>query len=695
MGVEHGIKERLGSSGLVWPIMEYKSRSNRIIGDQEIVRLGLPAPEPTFVIGHEAFLGWKESGMNEELKEQVGRSFDTIREANPERGVYLGRGFFVPGVDEPAGPRTAGIFNKEIYFKELDNFYRFVVEHGYDVEEAEIALEMHPFINAFDKREYYGRVTLKEGELPWSGGYAVMSSDYESGKVVKILANFGPDEVVKHYLGDEFLVDTETENLLEKKIGYKSRTLRPKKDSSEYEPVSVPAKWRSRPALTTREVLEVADLAMAAFEKDRNLRVEFIMQPEGSVFREIAPFREWDKLELLKLKPGEEITGRVVRIEAGEDLKKIKGEEVVVYFPSEVFLNRNTDLFTLADVEAKKAGVEKLIALVYGTSMTSHAAKILLEKGYSLLPRGDIEYRDGDLVRVCCTPDNKPSVEFVDAYHDGVIDFEETEKLVKGVAGGKIANIVKVGELDYRVPEGLAITTEAVKQYLMEIGIYTDLVKLDLMPLRHTRRLAEGVEKITKRVLESELPEGLREKIEANLDDCCLDSLIVRSSGAEDNQGGSRAGLYKSSGKLEEKEAVMAAIKETIVSYFSEESIISLKQAGESILEMDMGVAVQEYIESWLGGVAFSSRDKVRIEIAGSPEEVVSGRGGLVVEIDRKTGEVRGLDEAINLGLSREFFENFYSMIRNIIELFGGRHQDIEWILTNKNELVILQARPM
>lgn len=682
--------------GFVRPVLEYESLSTRIIGDQKLVECGLPAPEPTLVLGHQAFLDWKNNrGMTGALSRAVGEAFDQIRIVNPNRGAYIGRAFYVPHVENPAGPRTADIWDKETYINEVVGFYDFVVRHGYDVPGADIALELHPFINAFAVREKYGKLPLQEGELPWSGGYAVCSPDYKGGQVVRIIANFGPDEVVKHYLGDLFEVDVATETVIRKMISYKTKTLEPQRDTSDYVPVDIPSPWRDKPALTDRELLQVAAEAMKLFGKDPYNRLEFIMQPEGPVFREIAPWQEWDKLKLLKLKPGEEAVAPVVRLETEEDLKKIKSEEMnIVYFPASVTQQRKTDLFTLADLKIQEARAT-MIALVFGNSMVSHPAKLLLEAGHSMLPQGTRDFQDGDLVKVSHGPDGLPLVEFVDPYHGAIVGFDEVDKLlIERVAGRKIANLIKVGEV-VRIPRGFALTSEAVRQYLRDIGLFEEIKSLDEINLVQKEILRETTEAIQRRIIEADLPLSLVERLKTALEVYDYPKYIVRSSGAEDGDGRSRPGLYESS-KAIGKERILEAVKATVASYFSDKSVLSVRQLSQgSVAEMDVGVWIQEYIDSYIGGVVFSSEKEMVFElILGPVEEVVSGTYQLGVTIERETGMIKRSGADV-LSLDDEFFVKFSQLVEKIEWIFNNRYQDIEFIITPDGEVVILQARPM
>jgi hypothetical protein len=689
-------KERESWGDFVRPVFEYESLSARIIGDQKLLEHGLPAPEPTLVLGHQAFLEWKENrGMTDALRAAAGEAFDQIRTANPGRGAYIGRAFYVPHVENPAGPRTADIWDKETYINEVEGFYNFVLKHGYDVPGADIALELHPFINAFAVRERYGKLPLQEGELPWSGGYVVCSPDYKGGQVVRIIANFGPDEVVKHYLGDLFEVDVATETVIRRTISYKTKTLEPLRDTSDYVPVDIPSPWRDKPALTDKELLQVAEEAMKLFRKDPYNRLEFIMQPEGPVFREIAPWQEWDKLKLLKLKPGEEAVAQVVRLETEKDLEKIESESLnIVYFPASVTQQRSTDLFTLADLRIQKLGAT-MIALVFGNSMVSHAAKLLFEAGHSMLPQGNRDFQDGDLVKVSCGPDGLPLVEFVDPYHRAIVGFDEIDKLlVERAAGRKIANLIKVGEVA-RIPRGFALTSEAVRQYLRDIGLFEEIKSLDKINLTQKERLRKTTGAIQRRIEEADLPLSLVKRIEAALEVYDCPKYIVRSSGAEDGEGRSRPGLYESS-KAIEREEILKAVKATVASYFSDKSVLSIRQLSQgSVAEMDVGVWIQEYIDSYIGGVVVSSEKEMVFELKpGSVEEVVSGTHQFRATIERETGVIKrsGVDV---FNLDDEFFVKFSQLVEKIEWIFNNRYQDIEFIITADNELVILQARPM
>ncbi len=460
-----------GGEGLVVDVVDYKvgeeNVSSRRLGFQQLVELDLQAPDPRFIGGHSAFEVWRnnEQQMTEELKEELSRAFKLMQdsyldvEGNPVRGVYIGRAFWVPGDPNPNGPRTADIRDKNVFMKMVERFWRFAIEHRYDQavegfeEDPDVALIVHPFINAGDYRPSYGRKELGEIRLPWSGGYIVCETKPNEGVRVRILANYGPDEVVKEFPSDDYLIDLDDQTIKKKVIRPKFWTLLPKPNSQVYEKTEIDPRFREQQTLTDVEILAIAEATTAAFENNPNTRIEFIMQPEGPVFTEIAPWENWDNLDLLRFKPGEVIESKVVRIEAEEDVEKITEETGIVYFAPEAHRRRTTDLFSMVARRIEEMGWnrarrredKKIVCLVPGNSVTGHHAKVLADKKISMQLVGDLDFSDGDLVRVKCCDDGTSMVEYVDKYHGAVVDGDDFEMVARLGVGNKMKGVMWLG----------------------------------------------------------------------------------------------------------------------------------------------------------------------------------------------------------------------------------------------------------
>jgi len=606
----------------------------------------------------------------------------------------------VPGIDNPNGPRTAGIYNKNQYIKEVESFWQFVVENKYNVEEADVALVLHPFINAFEERKKYGELDIEGEGLSWAGGYVVSAPEPGKEDQQEIFVTFGSDEAVKSCPHDKMKVSPEQRTVFWKKIVQKTETLKPVEGTSIYELVEIPFSWQRKQALTDEEALMVAREARKVFDKNPNTRIEFIVQEDGVYIREIAPWVKEEEMALFTFKPRETMVGSIVRIEKEDDVENIVGSEAIVYFSPEAFRQRTTDLFAMV----ANFKIEKLVVLAYGTVETSHAIKVLREAGINVILVGDKEYKHGDEVEITCDENGLPTIEFVDFYHEAVMRFDERGKLIGGAAGSKVANLALMLEAGFKVPNGFGITSRAVWQYLIEIGLKEKINFLESISSKNSEELKESTTEIRELILKIDLPEGFKNKINEAINCCEFTNYSIRSSGREDEAGRSGAGRFESSINVN-SEDVIGTIKRTIASYFSLENIRELRQRGERLSVMPIGVGVHEYIPALfgsIGAVVFTGSQEILIEAtSGSPEELVKGLADekLSIKIKRQAGLETGeiiftKSDELELKIDNELLENLVDYIKGVENLFGS-WQDIELIIMPDGEIVLLQARPM
>lgn len=687
------------SPPFIVPIGEYASPASRIRGFQELFTYGLQAPTPMLVVGNEAFKEYVEHGsITPLLRASIEGAFDQIRTANPERGAYIGRAFFVPGIDNPNGPRTAGIYDKAEYVREVEKFYEFVITHGYHTQkEADIALVLHPFFRASDPRPTYGEILLKENEkLPWSGGVVVPHPEPGHLHQVKIVATFGADEAVKSYPSDVIHVDPERETVTHKEIALKDETTVPIEGSQYDEHYPIPPRFQLEQALRDAEALAVAQEATKVFTRRPNARIEFMMQKEGVFIREIAPWEPEDDTDLFRLKPEECITAPIVRITSEEDIAKIKGPEAIVYFPAEVYRRRTTDVFTTV---AHLPDVTHLIALCWGEITTAHALKVLGESGHSIIMVGDRDFPDGLEVGVYRGKDNKPVIEPLDPYYDAIIPLSDVHRLAHGEAGQKMGRLALMKSMGIPVPDGFTISSRSVSRYLHDIGVSHDIASLDEVNLTDQDEVERITSAIQQKILSTPLPMSLDTQIHKAMKQHGFSSYAIRSSGSEDGMGQSRAGLYQSEINIPPGE-VSDRLRYTIASYYSPASIIDIREAGQHPSQIIVGVGIHEYIPDapgTLGAVAFTYRDTIVIETAeGSPESIVSNTATnyMKIEVDRHTDTVtvtpvgspkQNISEDTILAVTR--------VIRQIEELFQS-YQDVELLIEPNGQIHVFQARP-
>ena len=681
----------------VVPIGEYDSPSSRIRGFKEIEEFGLKSPTPMMALTHDAFMRYLTfDGLTPTVEHAIRQAFRTIREANPLRGAYIGRAFYVPGIDNPHGPRTAAIYNEDQYVEEVIKFYEFVRSNGYHLHpESNIALIFHPFINVTDRREFYGGRLLRDSErLLWSGGYAVLRPTPGNPECIEIVATFGPDEAVQSTPTDKDRVDPIEGTVLSKETAYKDVTLEPR-EGTEYRLAPIPDAFRDKQSLTDEELIGVAREAWKVFKARPDTRVEFIIQPDGIYIREIAPRGIIEIDRLFKFSEGEEMVGSIVEIRSRADIANITGSEAIVYLHPDAFRERTTDVFALL----VNLGLQRLVALTYGRSTTSHPTRVITDAGHSVIPWGAHLLHDGRRVRISRNPDGNPHVEFLDPYRDAVVSLNETALLMQGTDGQKVARVARMRAAEIPTPDGFVIRSEALWHWLKEHGIDQKIRALMTNTLA-ADHFEQEVANIQELIMGTDFPTQLREQLQDSARALGGSSKIVRSTGPEDINGRSHAGLYVSKPDVTNDD-LEPAIKTTVASYFSVASLQALMRAGVDPLRIPVAVCVQEYIpphHDTLGAVVFTADKDIRIELTvGTPEPIVShqARDFIRITVSRPPGPlVREAIGSPSFTVSDDVIQTILKTARRIEELFRS-WQDIELVVTPEEHVVVFQARPL
>jgi hypothetical protein len=683
----------------VVPIEQYESPASRIRGFKELLEYKLQAPNPMLVLGHTAFTQYlTHDRLTPELQDAIGTAFDTIRLHNSTRGAYVGRAFYVPGIDNPNGPRTAGIKDKQQYIREVKKFYQFVVTHKYHTDkDANIALILHPFLSAMDTRLIYGNIELRANEkLPWAGGMIVPHPEPGRIRQMEIHATFGADEAVKSYPTDIYRVDPDRVSITSKYIALKDETTVPVSGSKYDEHFKIPRRFQSEQALADNEIIAVAVEATKVFTKRPAARIEFMVQQDGVYIREIAPWEPEDETELFRLRSGESITGPLIRVADESDIQRIRGPHPIVYFPPEASRRRTTDLFTMV---AHTPEVKHLMALCSGNITTAHAVKVIAESGHSIIMVGPKNYPDGLTVKIYRGEDRKPVIEPLDPYFDAIIPLTEVQRLSQGEAGNKVGRLAIMKAQGIPIPDGFAISSQSIKRYLHDLNINRYIALLDVADpdnVTYIRRIANLIQ---KKILTTPLPISLESQIRRATSQYKFPSYAIRSSGSEDGVGISRAGLYKSSVDVK-PEDVAGTIRETIASYYSAAGVIDVLKAGQLPADIIVGVGIHEYIPAapgTLGAVVFTYPNSIIIEtVEGSPESLVSGTAKDFVRItlDRKK---EGVSLTVIGSPKQEMTDDMRrSVVRTVTEIeeLFKTYQDVELMIRPDGTLWIFQARP-
>jgi len=309
-----------------------------------------------------------------------------------------------------------------------------------------------------------------------------------------------------------------------------------------------------------------------------------------------------------------------------------------------------------------------------------------------------------------------------------------TRDMVDAV-GGKSANLGEIlNRVGLPVPRGFAITTSAFQDFFAHAGIWTEIkrIKLTIMP-EVPETLEEASEEIQRLVITAPMPPELEREIldaHARLAQECgrePDSLSValRSSAIGEDSELSFAGQYLSMLNVS-RDKILVTYRYVLASLYTSRAISYRLLKGIVDEDMGMSVACLEMIDSVASGVMYTRHpynahdDRVLlnavwglgpyavdgvvtpdsqslargtlepqdVRVVEKPVQLVCGAGGSLVETpvpeERRAVPCLTREQAQTLGRYALALEEHY-----------GTAQDIEWALTPRGRLLILQSRPL
>jgi pyruvate,water dikinase len=307
-----------------------------------------------------------------------------------------------------------------------------------------------------------------------------------------------------------------------------------------------------------------------------------------------------------------------------------------------------------------------------------------------------------------------------------VLWLDEVGKNDIGDVGGKGASLGELAGAGLPVPPAFVVTAGTYRSFIEETGIDEALFEAVDVDPDDSAALAEAQARAEELILDTEMPDDLREEIietYGNLDDGEAFVAVRSSATAEDLPDASFAGQQETFLNVTEEDLV-ERVRECWASLFTQRAIYYREQQGFAHDKVDIAVVVQRMVDAEKSGVMFTSHpstgeDDLIVEAAwGLGEAVVAGEvspDNYVVDrasgdldsvtvaekntmyVKSETGETVAEDVPDDKRTARVLDE---SEIRRLVELgervedHYGEPQDVEWAIFN-GEVFMLQSRPI
>lgn len=307
-----------------------------------------------------------------------------------------------------------------------------------------------------------------------------------------------------------------------------------------------------------------------------------------------------------------------------------------------------------------------------------------------------------------------------------VIDFQELDRSMLAIAGGKGANLGELCRIEgIKVPDGFCVSTDAFKKVIDEQLTDGLLSRLSVLTVENRKEIGEAGREIRAVIEGMHIPDDIREEIVGHVSGLGNQgAFAVRSSAtAEDLPGASFAGQQDTYLNVIGENAILENVRKCWASLFTDRAITYRIQNGFDHRSVRLAVLVQKMVFPEAAGILFtadpvSAHRKVSSIDAGFGlgEALVSGlvnadnykvRDGKVIEknVPSKGKGIfavqgggtteQGIDPQLQ---GRQVLADAdivrLEQIGRKIEAHFGSPQDIEWCLAG-NEFYIVQSRPI
>lgn len=273
------------------------------------------------------------------------------------------------------------------------------------------------------------------------------------------------------------------------------------------------------------------------------------------------------------------------------------------------------------------------------------------------------------------------------------------------ISGGKGANLFKLQNYGFNIPDGFIINTKAFDEFIKQNDLL-QVMKAELSNVRvdNSASISIASNNIKLRIKHSFVPDEITIQLNKILSSFECSKFSVRSSGVfEDNYNDSWAGQFDSFLDVPINE-IKDKLKECWASFFNSRAISYNIRAYKSLRKLKFAVVVQEMVQSDISGVAFSIEpkendfSKILIEAApGLGENLVSGREQVFTAIIDKKKKIL-LNKTFNSNNHADLItlKQINLLTEQILKLEKrfNKPVDIEWAFAN-NQLYFLQIRPI
>ena len=214
-----------------------------------------------------------------------------------------------------------------------------------------------------------------------------------------------------------------------------------------------------------------------------------------------------------------------------------------------------------------------------------------------------------------------------------VLWLDEVGKDDIGDVGGKGASLGELAGARLPVPPAFVVTAGTYRSFIEETGIDEALFEAVDVDPDDSAALAEAQARSEELILDTEMPDDLREEIietYGNLDDGEAFVAVRSSATAEDLPDASFAGQQETFLNVTEEDLV-ERVRECWASLFTQRAIYYREQQGFAHDKVDIAVVVQRMVDAEKSGVMFTSHpstgeDDLIVEAAwGLGEAVVAG----------------------------------------------------------------------